>query len=192
MAAPKRTKDQRQKDLVTIAKMYLQGYSQWAIAKELGLSQNVIWRDLQEIRKCWKEKYTSTYEQLREEQLAKTALVEYEAWEAWHKSKTIKKKTVRKLQVLQPQEEVVPGVVTQPELGQTEEIITEEEPVGDPRFLEMVNRCIERRCRILGIEAPLKISPTDPTGRYPHGPVLRDIDRIRALESFIEYRKGKK
>ncbi len=40
-----------------------------------------------------------------------------------------------------------------------------EERLGDPRYLLGVDRCIERRCRILGLEAPMKIAQTDPQGK---------------------------
>jgi hypothetical protein len=33
-----------------------------------------------------------------------------------------------------------------------------------PRYLEGIMSCIERRCKLLGLDAPNKVAPTDPTG----------------------------
>ncbi|HEV3024962.1 MAG TPA: hypothetical protein VGX76_20955, partial [Pirellulales bacterium] len=35
---------------------------------------------------------------------------------------------------------------------------------GDAKYLEVVLRCIDKRCAIRGLDAPKKIAPTDPAG----------------------------
>ena len=36
---------------------------------------------------------------------------------------------------------------------------------GNPSFLAGVQWCINKRCEILGLDAPKKIAPTDPSGQ---------------------------
>lgn len=58
MAAPKRTKVQREHDLSKIAELYLKGHTQAAIGETLGLTQQIVSRDLSTIQKRWEEKST--------------------------------------------------------------------------------------------------------------------------------------
>jgi transposase-like protein len=51
---------------------------------------------------------------------------------------------------------------------------------ANPRSAEVVLRAIDARCRILGINAPQKIAPTDPDGREPYTPPERITDNERA------------
>ena len=37
--------------------------------------------------------------------------------------------------------------------------------IGDPRFLTVLDNCIERRCKILGIEAPKRLDLSSPEGQ---------------------------
>jgi hypothetical protein len=37
--------------------------------------------------------------------------------------------------------------------------------IGDPRFLAGVQWCINKRCEILGLDAPAKFAPTDVDGK---------------------------
>ena len=59
---------------------------------------------------------------------------------------------------------------------------------GNPRYLDIVLNCIEKRCKLLGLDAPTKIAPTDPTGKQAYEPpptVSQLIERITALGKEI-------
>jgi hypothetical protein len=56
----------------------------------------------------------------------------------------------------------------------------------DPRFLQGVERCIAKRCEILGLNAPLKQAWTDATGRASYGPFLTDEERRSRLLALFQ------
>jgi len=56
---------------------------------------------------------------------------------------------------------------------------------GNPRFLDIVLKCVTKRCEILGLYAPSKIEATTPNGKHPAKGLglvglLREAKRIRA------------
>lgn len=59
----------------------------------------------------------------------------------------------------------------------------EADTIGDPRFLAGIERCIVRRCQILGLNAPTKLAPTTPDGRQPY--VLTESERLERLTTLL-------
>ena len=49
--------------------------------------------------------------------------------------------------------------------GSAKAVIEKETMLGNPAYLAGVMSCIERRCKILGLDAPTKIAPTAPDGK---------------------------
>lgn len=147
MAARKRTKMQREKDLVLTAEMYLKGSTQMAIAKEIGVSQAQISLDLKELVGRWKDKAEMAINERKAEELAKVDQLEMEYWTAWAAScKPTKISTSQATTAgANPGKTVSKKEVTS---------------AGDPRFLQGVAQCIEMRCRILGLHAPTKLQAT--------------------------------
>ena len=56
---------------------------------------------------------------------------------------------------------------------------------GDPRYLATVIACIDRRCKLLGLDAPTKIAPTDPSGKQSYLGALELLQQ-RAREMPLE------
>ena len=54
---------------------------------------------------------------------------------------------------------------------------------GNPAYLTGVQWCISERCKIIGINAPMKIAPTDPSGDNPY--MLASADSLRKLAEEI-------
>lgn len=138
-----RSPDQKEHDLELTARMYLQGATQAAIAKHLGVTQQTVSNDLKEIRARWRESSIRDFDAIKEQELAKIDLVESQYWEQWEQSKKTK-------------------ITTRNEDGMTEkgsilkEVTIAEEKCGDPRYLDGVMKCIERRCALLGLDSELK------------------------------------
>lgn len=172
MAAPKRTKDERERDLAKLAENYLHGMSQWQIAQEFGVSQAQICRDLQTLRKRWLESSLRDFDELKAQELAKIDQLEAEYWAAWQRSVGQKqKKTTER---------------TNAQGGARDKAaIHTEEMTGDPRYLQGVERCIERRCKLLGLDAPAKVAPTDPTGDKPYDPIT-DTERAARIARILD------
>lgn len=165
-SAPKRSHFQIQRDRQDIADWYCQGLTQAAIAerintdpeREYTLTQQMISYDLKAIQKAWLESSLRDFDEMRAEQLGKIDRLEREYWRGWERS-CEDAETVRK-------EGPASGVekITKTEKGQA----------GDPRFLAGVERCIERRCKLLGLDAPEKRELTGRGG----GPITFNLDGL--------------
>lgn len=141
MPAPKRTKFEREKDLLAISEMYLQGKNQYQIADQFGVTQATISHDLKELRKRWLNSSLVNIDERRAEELVKIDALEKVYWESWDRScnyEVINKKGVI---VLVPKDK--------------------RDPLGNKRYLEGVQWCIDRRIKILGLDAPDKIELYD-------------------------------
>lgn len=125
-----------------VADLYVQGWRQADIGVRLGIDQGTVSRDLKTIQKEWAEQRVSDIDELKREQLEKIDRVEREAWDGWVRSQ---KPTRTKEDSEKPKR-------------------TTKTTAGDPRFLLIVDRCIERRSKIVGLEAPQKHANTDSQG----------------------------
>ena len=148
---PKRSKVQIKQDRTQIAQLYMQGKSQTEIAQKLGLCQQQISYDLKAIQTEWQKDTTLALDAYTARELAKLDHTERRYWEAWERSieefrsRTIKAKGIKADQKIQAKPE------------QAEQTIYTENRCGDPRFLDGVLKCIERRCKLLGLDAPARI-----------------------------------
>lgn len=139
MAAPKRSKVQREHDLARIAELYLKGYTQVQIAQELGLTQPIVSRDLTTLQERWIEQTTIDFDAAKGKELARLDALEREYWQAWRRSL----------------EQVTKTRTKRNHMGD-EAIVVREETSGNPSFLAGVQGCIDQRCRLLGLYAPTK------------------------------------
>jgi hypothetical protein len=92
-------------------------------------------------------------------ELEKTLALEAEAWAAWERSQLDEETHRVSKAVVSEMGKVVP----------IEEQFTTKGQSGDPRFLAMIDKCIDRRCKLLGLYAPERIALTDPTGTEEFG-----------------------
>jgi hypothetical protein len=159
LAAPKRNKDQIKRDQAIVAELYLKGWQQVDIADhltaEFGIEYSVemIKRDLRLVRERWLKSSLRDFDELRSEQLAKLDLMELQTWEQWARScADYSKKTTG----TGPQ-----GPIDKTETGSQS---------GDPRYINVLLSIIERRCKLLGLDAPQKVAPTNPEGDQPYNP----------------------
>jgi predicted transcriptional regulator len=149
MAATKRNDLQIVKDRVRISELYLSGKSQAHIASELGLTQQMVSYDLSELRRSWTDRAVNALEAARAEELAKIDNLEREYWDAWQSSKK-------------------EGVETSVENTTGDKAITKagqrkKGRDGNPAFLQGVQWCIDRRCKLQGLD---EIRETDMTIRW--------------------------
>jgi len=151
-SAPKRTHFQIERDRQQIADWYLQGLTQAVIAerinsdpeREYTLTQQTISNDIRRIQELWLKSSLRDFDEMKAQELAKIDRLEREYWRGWEQS-CQDAETVR-------QEGDAKGV---------DKIVkTAKGQAGDPRFLAGVMSCIEKRCKILGIEAAQKLDVT--------------------------------
>jgi hypothetical protein len=142
LARPKRTPLEREQDLAKLAQAYLAGKTQAEIAQELNITQQQISYDLGVLQERWVKSALNDIDKAKAQELAKLDNLEREYWVGWVDSK----KEYR-------------GTTAERTRGKnfgTKVQIKKEQRLGDPRFLDGVKSCIERRCKILGLEAPTK------------------------------------
>jgi hypothetical protein len=145
-----------------VADLYVQGWRQVAIARHLGVSQPTISQDLRAIQRQWRESAIRDFDVLRERELQKLDRLEREAWDAWERSK-------------KPAQSAVINISGDSQRTQKRV----EEQIGDPRYLEQVQKCIAARRALLGLDAPTKISPTSPDGEQAyHSYVMAELMRL--------------
>jgi len=146
MAGRRRSASELTRDRRRIADLYLSGWTQTAIAEEVGVSQATISGDLKALQKAWLASSLIDFGAAKSEALAKIDRLEREYWAAWEASKEDKETQTT---------EKAGG-----ETPRSKAQIRREGQVGNPSFLSGVQWCIERRCKVLGIDAPTVIDLT--------------------------------
>ena len=150
-----RTEEEKQRDYLEIAPLMIMNTPIRAIVEILKeneersytLSQTQVHRDTKAILQQWQEERKDFIDLLMDKELAKLDLIEREAWGAWQESKKGEKTT--KIEG----GEVINGQVSS---GKIKERTMKSTP-GDPRYLDMVQKCIDKRVEILGFAAAKKI-----------------------------------
>jgi hypothetical protein len=143
MAAP-RDGQTRLADRAKIATWYLEGKTQVFMASELGRNRETIAEDLAAIREMWLESTIHDFNERMSIELAKIENIEQIAWQKfWESCERQEKVTV----------ETGAGRMGPINSTKTESV---DKPVGDPRWLQQVSWCIDRRCKIFGFDAPDK------------------------------------
>lgn len=170
MSSPKRSKVQIVDDRREIAAQYLRGKTQAEIARYIStdpergytLTVQQISYDLRKIQAEWQASALRDFDEKRAEELAKVDELERTYWQAWLDSCTESE------------------TITQEGTGDGVQRIrkTRTQQNGDPRFLNGVQWCIERRCKLLGFDAPQKQELTGKDGApflYPLTDVIREL-----------------
>lgn len=128
-----------------VSELYLQGWSQTAIAGHLNVTQSTVSADIRIVQDQWRTSGIRNFDLIREVELRKLDRLEREAWAAWERS----------------QKPVQSAVVTGDGSGANTRKSLKNQ-VGDPRFLDQVNKCIAQRRTLLGLDAPLQVADVTP------------------------------
>jgi hypothetical protein len=150
-----------------VAALFLRGTKrQSELALRLGVNRSTISRDLKALNARWKEAAVRDLDAAKGQELERLDQLEAEYWQAWEKSKG-------------PHEVTTTEQTTGGDSDRTRAAIRTEEQHGDPRYLDGVQRCIEQRCKLLGLCAPQKIAPTTPDGQEPYRLTVEDFTQAR-------------
>lgn len=147
MTGPKRTPTQRENDLERISALYLKGKRQADIAEELGVTQQQVSYDLKTIHKRWRESTTINLDEAKHRELDRIDLLEQTYWEAWERSLDERTKTRTERNTTSGREN---------QISRDKASIEKETLLGNPAYLAGVERCIELRCKIIGVYAATK------------------------------------
>lgn len=146
-----------------IARFYLQGLTQDEIARRENSTQPTISKDLKAIRTAWREGAVRDFDAAREQELDKIDHLERVYWQAWDRSCQDKTRSRTKRRT--------GGPAVQDEAG-----LEREQRDGNPAYLDGVQWCIERRCKLLGLDAPER-HVLDAMMRQGPGRDERDLSR---------------
>jgi len=172
MAAPKRTSIQIERDRRDIAQLYLKGWIQADIAAYLSedperhyvLSQQMISYDLRRVQAQWRESALIDVDEAKSRELAKIDQLEREYWQAWERSCENAETVVRKTKGTVKKYEDGDGQFVAERPAEVNK--TSAGQAGDPRFLQGIQWCIDRRCKIIGVDSAKRIRVD---GRYAVG-----------------------
>lgn len=141
---------------VKVAERYLRGVYQADIAKELDVDQSTISRDLTALHKEWMQTALVDINERKAEELAKVDQLEREYWGAWERSKEdAEVETIEKIGKSNG-ESVTPDRIKQNKRREGQS--------GNPAFLSGIQWCINKRCEILGLDAPKRQEVTGADG----------------------------
>lgn len=170
---------QKEASLADVGRLYLRGQTQQQIADALAIHQSTVSRHLAEVRSAWLEGAKADFDEKLCRELAKIDALEAEYWAEWEDSKKSKRTVVREKREQYPE----PDPDDDSEPAEAECVVTSvrnEQRNGDPRYLQGVQWCIDRRLKLLGADAPLKVAQTDPTGKEarPSGGLTDEVQAV--------------
>jgi transcriptional regulator with XRE-family HTH domain len=146
-----RTKLEKQRDKRRVSQMYLQGDTQAEIAASLDLSQATISRILKDLQAEWMKSALIDINEAKARELAKIDALEVEYWSAWKRSQEDAESEITKMQGTPPKQ----GDAN-PAPAKLETQKKREGQSGNPAFLRGIEWCINKRCEIIGVNAPIK------------------------------------
>lgn len=155
--APKRHPHQIAAHRVQISKLYLNGWSQYAIADELKISRDIVRFDLAAIEQEWRKEAIFDFDMRKETEKRKIDNLERIYMDAWERS-VAKKQKERTRQSMGRKGQGKTQTIT---TATTDRIDT----FGDPRFLEGVRWCIDRRIKLFALDS-------EPASALPGGIVV--------------------
>ena len=144
----RRTPEQRENDLVFCTDLFLRGYSYRQISDllnqrnaKMGLDYAIVppmrvYKDLKQLLINWKREHEENIDLYITKELSKLDKIEAELWDAWERSK---KRIVSKIRQS--------GLKTE----------RSETFAGNPRYLDLVLSVQQRRAKLLGWDAPVKV-----------------------------------
>ena len=146
-----------------VAYFMLRGHNYKEIAQMVNVkSTQTVWASVQRCLAYWREQMFEHIDEWLALKLRELAELRAEAYAAWERSKE-NAQTVRTTSAIFEGKDDKPlsvGTLLVP----VEEVVTEKGQTGDPRFLAIVDKCIEQECKLLGLYAPQRLALTDPTG----------------------------
>lgn len=152
--------DRREK----VARLYLQGWTQMRIGRELACSQATVSGDLKAVREWWRESATMALGERIALELSRIDRIEAEAWDAWERSKAERIQSFAETDTAGPDGQPPEG--TEADRRQRQRTtrkksgIRKQQVTGEDRYLSIVLDCVQRRCKILGLDAPDKLNLT--------------------------------
>jgi DNA-binding CsgD family transcriptional regulator len=172
-----------------VADLIKKGFNQPEIARQLGVSQQLISNDMKAVEKLWLERTNLAIIQQRALEVAKIDKMEAEAWEAWDKSKQpaiVEEveydggtgepvKTGRKVRPASS----LPG----------KKKVRKTYRVGDPKFLDIIEHCVRLRIQIFRLDQDADEGGNIFDAKIPVVPVIvTSREELAEVISFAQFK----
>lgn len=169
----KRTREQIESDMLFETELFLKGYSYREISERLnkynsdrGFNYTIthagVFKDMQKAMVQWKKERFDNIEEYIQQDLKKLDRLEQTTWEAWEKSCTGKERVkVKKESVSRDKPD---------DTTLYDEETVNETSSGNPRFLDILLNIQQRRAKLLGYDAPVKVDVSGKTAHSFEGP----------------------
>lgn len=140
-AGPKFTAQEREFVLARVAELYLSGKTLRVIGADVGVGAQTVTEYLRELERRWRVDADIDFGLQRAKELKKLDNLEQTYWQAWERSLADTNKTV------------LEATPVAGKMAASRQKVTKESTTGNPAFLEGVFKCIDRRIKLLGIDA---------------------------------------
>lgn len=131
-----------------VCRLYLEGKYQHEIAARLKISIATVIRDIKAAEKRWIEQAADSVAKARALELAKINALERTYRKAWVRS-------------IRPVEETTSGRSTTGDKETTRAEVKRKHRDGNPAFLTGIQWCVDRRCKLLGLDVVLSSAEGD-------------------------------
>ena len=148
-------KSQYEARLTEVWLLWNRGQRQWQIAEAIGITDRQFRYDLKTLENRWRAETSAGMAAHKEAQLARIEELFKTYWESWENSLSEKQTTSTE------QSDSDAG-------ARRKAAIKKENRDGNPAFLAGILACIEKRCKILGLDAPDVHEITSQIVRLPH------------------------
>lgn len=161
----KRTTEQRETDVVFCSDLFLKGYTYREISKMLNeanakagrnytISAQSVYKDMERCLIEWKRQRMQNIDDYVTQELRKLDRLEVTLWTAWEESRTGKRREKNRTSA-KPRKVLTEEEKTADWYGYDE--TQTETSAGNPRFLDLLLDVQQRRAKLLGYDAPVKV-----------------------------------
>lgn len=165
-----RTTGQKEVDYLRVASLYVKGWPLRAIAAEVGYSTHTAYQDVKVVLARWRAETFTLIDDAKTRELVKLDGLEQTYWAAWERSLGERVETMTERQAVAALLSAAGDALPARERSRTQTKRTLSD--GNPAYLAGVFSCIDRRCKVLGLDASTKLGLDDAT--------LSWVDRARA------------
>ena len=147
-----------------VASLYTRGVPYAEIARQVGVkSKQTVWADIQAILDDWRKYHLTDINKFLLVELRRTMEIENEAWHEWERSK-LDRESVRVTEAIMTDLDlddptlisIVGGLIP------TERQTTKAGRLGDPAYLLIIDKMIDKRAKLLGLYAPERLQLENP------------------------------
>jgi predicted transcriptional regulator len=179
VAAPKRSKTEREEALAETARLDRRGYSQRQIARVLGVDHSQVCYDLKVIRRRYQDTQLGERAALVAEKVEQYRELRAEAWAAWERSKEDATKRVE-----ENTEKPGFGEDGDPLPGRRKVTETAERRLPGAEYARVILETCEAERKLLGLDAPVKAEVSGPEGGPLRFSLEEAVEARRELEAW--------